>query len=119
MGVALFTAALVSAVALPASRAATTPRLVATVGPKETISLVDARGRPVKKLRRGTYRFVVRDRSTRENFHLFGPSIRGFLGVTSFRFRGTVTWKIRLAPGTYQYRSDAHPRKMRGTFRVY
>jgi hypothetical protein len=104
---------------LLATAAMALPRLQGTVGPKQTISLVDSRGRAVKRLRHGTYRFVVRDRSTRENFHLFGPSIKGFLGVTSFRFRGTVTWKIRLAPGAYQYRSDAHPRKMRGTFRVY
>jgi hypothetical protein len=104
---------------LVATAALSLPRLTATVGPKQTISLVNARGRAVKRLRHGTYRFVVRDRSRRENFHLFGPSIRGFFGVTSFRFRGTVTWKIRLTPGAYRYQSDAHPRKMRGTFRVY
>jgi hypothetical protein len=72
----------------------------------------------VTKLRRGIYRFVVRDRSTHENFHLFGPSIKGLEGITSFRFRGTVTWTIRLTPGAYRYRSDAHPKLMRGSFRV-
>lgn len=72
----------------------------------------------MKNLRRGTYRFLVRDRSTRENFHLFGPTIRGFTGLTGFRFRGTVTWTLRLAPGAYRYRSDAHPKTVRGSFRV-
>jgi len=118
MGVAIVTAALVSVVALGSGHAATTPRLVATVGPKETISLVDSRGRRVTKLRRGSYRMVVRDRSARDNFHLFGRSIIGLQGVTSIPARKTVTWNFRLAPGTYRYRSDAHPRKMRGSFRV-
>jgi hypothetical protein len=92
--------------------------LVATVGPKQTISLVDARGRRVTKLRRGSYRMVVRDRSARDNFHMFGKTIIGLQGVTSIPARKTVTWNLRLAPGTYRYRSDAHPRKMRGSFRV-
>jgi hypothetical protein len=94
------------------------PRLTGTVGPGRTISLADGHGGRVRSVRRGSYRFVVRDRSSRDNFHLLGPSIKGLSGVTGIQFRGTVVWKVRLAPGTYRYRSDGHPKTMHGTFHV-
>lgn len=94
------------------------PRLTGTVGPGKTISLVNAHGRRVKTLRPGVYRFVVRDRSTRENFHLLGPGISGFAGTTSIPLRGTVVWKLRLSRGTYRYQSDSNPKAVHGSFRV-
>jgi hypothetical protein len=93
-------------------------RLVGTVGPGRTISLVKVHGRRVKTLRPGEYRFVIRDRSTRENFHLVGPGISGFAGTTSIPLRGTVVWNLRLSLGTYRYHSDANPKAVHGTFRV-
>jgi hypothetical protein len=94
------------------------PRLLGTAGPGRTISLVDAQRRRVKSLHPGMYRFVIRDRSIHENFHLSGPNIGGLAGVTGIRFRGTVTWKLKLVSGTYRYRSDTHPKTVHGSFRV-
>jgi hypothetical protein len=96
----------------------TRPRLIGTVGPGRTISLVDAHDQRVRKLRPGTYRFVIRDRSAHDNFHLFGPGITGLIGATGISYRGMTLWKLRLVSGTYRFRSDAHPKSMRGTFRV-
>ena len=119
---ALISAAVV-ALAAPGGTAfgfgpSTTPRLIGTVGPGHTISLVDARGRRVRKLPPGTYRVVIRDRSAHDNFHLLGPGISGLVGETGISYRGTTVWKLRLVRSTYRFRSDAHPSSMRGTFRV-
>ena len=115
--------AIVVALAAPAGTAlglgqSTAPRLIGTVGPRHTISLVDAHGQRVRTLRPGTYRFVIRDRSAHDNFHLLGPGITGLIGETGVSYRGTTVWKIRLVSGTYRFHSDAHQRSMRGSFRV-
>jgi hypothetical protein len=94
------------------------PRLIGTVGLGHTISLVNARRRKVRSLRPGTYRFVIWDRSAHDNFHLLGPNIAGLIGTTGISYRGTTVWAIRLVPGTYRFRSDAHSKSMRGSFRV-
>ena len=50
---------------------ATTRKLVATVGPKNTISLRNAAGAALHHgVKAGTYSIVVRDRSKMHNFHL-------------------------------------------------
>jgi hypothetical protein len=72
----------------------------------------------VKTLRPGFYRFLIKDRSAHDNFHLTGPGVSGFVGVTGIPYQGTATWRLRLTRGTYRYRSDAHPRSMHGSFRV-
>jgi hypothetical protein len=46
---------------------------------------------------------VVSDRSGAGNFHLAG---RGVNKRTGMRFKGTTTWRVRLACGTYAYGSD-------------
>jgi hypothetical protein len=95
----------------------TTPatRLVATVGPGATIRLRTASGQRVRRLRRGTYSIVVRDRSRLHNFRLTGPGVRRATGVG---FVGTVTWRVTLRAGTYRYLCDPHARAMRGSFGV-
>jgi hypothetical protein len=96
----------------------TAPRLIGTVGPGHTISLVDSRGRRMRTPHPGTYRFVIRDRSAHDNFHLIGPGITGLIGATGVSYGGTTVWKLRLVSETYRFRADAHPSAMPGTFRV-
>jgi plastocyanin len=100
-----FTAGAVSAPP-PAPKPA---KLTGSVGPGATISL-----RPVAGLAAGPATVVVHDRSAADNFRLTGPGVAKATGV---KFRGTVTWKVRLKAGRYVYRSDAH-RKLRRTFSV-
>jgi hypothetical protein len=89
-------------------------RLVATVGPSNTISLT-RNGARVRTLTAGAYAVVVRDRSKRHNFHLTGPGVnrRTAVGRT-----GTVTWNLRLGAGTFRYVSDPQAKRVRGTFVV-
>jgi hypothetical protein len=54
-------------------------------------------------VRSGRYRVLVSDRSGKGNFHLAG---RGVNRRTGMRFKGSTTWRIRLAHGTYRYGSD-------------
>jgi hypothetical protein len=51
----------------------------------------------------GRYRVSVSDRSRRDNFHLRGPGVDRRTGTA---FRGSKTWTMRLAHGTYLYGSD-------------
>ncbi len=86
-----------------------------TVGPGATITLKKASGANVSRIRAGTHRFVVRDRSSNHNFHLVKPGTDRRTGVS---FRGTRTWSVRIRRGvTYRYRCDPHPSTMRGSFR--
>jgi hypothetical protein len=83
-------------------------RLTATVGPGSRIA-VSARA-----VRAGRYVVTVRDRSTKDNFHLTGPGVNRRTGLA---FRGQSRWTLTLRRGTYRFRSDATP-SLRGTFRV-
>jgi hypothetical protein len=85
-----------------------------SVGPGATIGLRTAAGRKVVSLAAGPAVVRVADLSTTDNFHLIGPGVNR---ATSRAGRATVIWRLRLAAGTYRYRSDAHPR-LRGSFRV-
>jgi plastocyanin len=92
------------------------PTLTATVGPSATISLRTSRGARVRRLKAGRYRIVVRDRSSRHNFHLRGL---GLNKRTSVAFRGTVTWTVTFRRGrTYRFVCDPHASRMRGSFRA-
>jgi hypothetical protein len=92
-------------------------KLIATVGPGSTISLKRQTGQRVDRLPAGTYTLVVKDRSAKHNFHLFGtPTTHWRTGAA---FVGTRTWRLRLAGGmVYRYVSDADPSVVRGSFRV-
>ncbi len=54
--------------------------------------------------------FSIRDTSRTDNVRLAGPGINRATGVA---FRGTVTWRFTLRPGTYTLRSDRN--RARGT----
>lgn len=81
--------------------------LRASVGPtgKATLS--------ARSVKAGAYRIAVRDRSVRHNFRLAGRRMNRTTGAD---FRGTVTWRVRLAKGVYRFGSDA--KKLPGRLRV-
>jgi plastocyanin len=109
-------AALVAALALALPGNAATPKLVATVGPGESITLRTAAGAPVRNLRAGIYTVTVRDRSTEHNFHISGPGVNKATGIGS---TATVTWKVKLLRGkAYRFVCDPHSDDMRGSFRT-
>jgi plastocyanin len=91
------------------------PRLVATVGPGQTISLRRPSGALVRTLRHGRYRITVRDRAAFHDFHLVGKGLNRKTGVP---FVGTVTWTVTFQAGVYRYQCDPHKQVMRGSFRV-
>ena len=64
-------------------------------------------------VRAGRFGIVVRDRSARHNFRFAG---RGVNRTTGADFRGSVTWRVRLAKGTYRFGSDA--KRLPGRLRV-
>jgi len=101
-------------IAVPANAAI--PTLTGAVGPSFTITLKKA-GVKVKTLKRGTYKFVVTDKSSIHNFHLKGPN--GYSKVlTGVSYTGTKTFKIVLTPGTWRYICDPHATTMKGSFTV-
>jgi plastocyanin len=85
------------------------------VGPGFTITLKRADGTIVRRVQHGRHTFVIRDRSSIHNFHLFGPSVDRRTGVA---FTGRRRWSVRLRTGTYRYRCDSHRTTMRGRFTV-
>jgi len=99
--------------------AVTTPtplQLKGSVGPGRSISLRNAGGTKIASVTGPTPAVItVNDRSKVDNFHLTGPGVKKATGVG---FRGRVTWKVTLSPGTYVYRSDRHKRTLRGSFTV-
>ena len=92
--------------------AATT--LQGTVGPGFTITLKKS-GHKVSRLRHGTYKIRISDRSNIHNFHLTGPGVNK---KTSVPATGSTTWTVRLRRGTYRYVCDPHASQMKGSFRV-
>jgi plastocyanin len=98
----------------PIPRPRATPKLLGRVGPGRSISLRTASGTRVATTAAGKYELAIRDSSRTDDFHLSGPGVNR---RTSLRGRASVTWGLRLAAGTYRYRSDAHP-ALRGSFRV-
>jgi hypothetical protein len=75
-------------------------RLVATLTAEGRALLRGPTGAPVRTLAAGEYAVVVRDRSSASGFRLTGP---GVSRATAARFRGTVTWRLRLVRGTYRF----------------
>ena len=82
------------------SAAAPVGRLAAALTAAGGSSLRDASGRPVRRLAAGTYDVRVRDASRKTGFRLVGPGVRRTTGIA---FTGLVTWRVRLARGTYRY----------------
>ena len=90
-------------------------RIAVTVGPNRTLALTTPYGQHVTALEAGGYTFAVTDQSRTDDIHITGPRLDI---ATRLRFRGTRTWKLRLRPGTYHYRSDRPKSHLKGTFVV-
>jgi plastocyanin len=106
-------------VATPPPTTVVTPKskLVLISGPKFVITLKTAAGKTVKKMKRGTYRMLVRDRSQAHNAHVRAP---GFDKKTTLPFVGSQTWKVKLARvGTFRFLCDPHASTgMRGSAKI-
>ena len=92
-----------------------TPKLLATVGPKSTISLRSASGAVLKDVKAATYSIVVRDRSKAHNFHLVGVGVNKKSSVSAV---GTTTWKLKLSKGSLRFYSDKAPTTVKGSIKV-
>jgi plastocyanin len=97
------------------SSAASAKTVNGKVGPGFTIGLT-MQGKKVTKLKTGTYRFVISDRSDIHDFHLIGPGTNRVF--TSVDFIGTKTFVLRLKKGSYRFQCDPHASFMRGRFQV-
>jgi len=84
-------------------------RLTGTDGPGFTITMSK------KTVKAGTYKIVIRDRSSIHNFHLTGPGVNK---LTSVSGKKTTTWTVKLKKGTYKFQCDPHASFMKGTFKV-
>jgi plastocyanin len=113
--IVLAVAAALAAFALSGLGQAATPKLVGTSGPGFDIEVTKG-GKDVKTLKRGTYKIVVRDKSSAHNFHLFGPGVNKKTSVSAVT---TKTWTVTLKKGKYTYQCDVHAASgMKGSFRV-
>jgi len=92
-------------------------KLLLTAGPEQVITLKTAAGKTVKRMKRGTYRMVVRDRARIHNAHVKAP---GFDKKTTVPFVGTQTWRVKLARvGTLRFLCDSHASSgMRGSAKI-
>jgi hypothetical protein len=111
----LLAVAVVGTLTLPVSASSSPglPELTAKVTAR-SISLATSDGERVERLQPNTYRFIVKDLTSKQNFHLVGPSVNRRTKVPA---KATTTWTIYLAPGTYTYRSDKRP-SLSATFTV-
>lgn len=107
-----------AAVLLPGSAqsAAKDNNLTATVGPGFSIRLTDSNNNAVIHLDPGAYTVTVKNLSpTQEhNFHLIGPGV----DMASNFDNVTVVWNLTFTDGRYNFKCDAHPSQMKGSFTV-
>jgi hypothetical protein len=106
--VVVLTAALLFA-ATGSSKSQAVPTLVGTTGPGFTITLT-LKGKAVKSLHAGTYKFVVRDKAAVHNLVVEKEKGANKIekDVTSVPFVGTKTVTIKLTPGTWKYYCAPH-----------
>jgi hypothetical protein len=105
----------VVALVLAGAAGAEGPKLVGTVGPGFSISLVDAAGARVTQLAPGPYELEVDDLSEEHNFHLTGPGVDVSTQVSQ---TGKATFQLQLQDGSYRFVCDPHALQMRGMFTV-
>ena len=96
-----------------------TPTLNGKVGPGFTISLKDSKGKKVKTLKAGTYKFVISDKADIHTFDLKQKSGGKFhKEITSDTFTGKKTVTIKLSKGKWHFYCAVHPTEMFGNFTV-
>ena len=105
---------LLAASAATAAPAAPPIKLVGTVGPGFTITLMKG-GKPFKSLPAGAYTITIRDLSNIHNFHLSGPGVNK---LTSVGGKGNSNWSVGFKHGKYHFQCDPHASSMKGNFTV-
>jgi plastocyanin len=107
IAVTLGAALLFAAAGLSKGQATTT--LVGTAGPGFTITLTN-KGKAVKSLHAGTYKFVVHDKASIHNFVVEKEKGSNKIekDVTSVSFVGTKSATIKLTPGGWKYYCKPH-----------
>jgi hypothetical protein len=93
----------------------TATKLLASVGPGNTITFRNASGGRLNGLKAGPYTITVRDRTAKHSFHLSGAGVNKKTGVAQI---ATFTWKVTLKKGTLRFYSDAAATKLRGSVTV-
>ena len=71
-------------------------------------------GQKARRLDPGKYLIIIKDASTKDNFHIKGPGVDKRTGVGK---KGTVRWTVTLSRGTYTFKSDKRA-KLHGSFTV-
>jgi hypothetical protein len=99
----------------PTPPPAAVPKLLATVGPRNTITLRSGTGAVLKTLKPVTYSITVRDRSRLHNFHLVG---KGVNRKSTLAGTGTLTWRVKLSAGVLRFYSDRSPTTVKGSVTV-
>ena len=99
----------------PTPPPAAVPKLLATVGPRNTITLRSGTGAVLKTLKPVTYSITVRDRSRLHNFHLIG---KGVNRKSTLAGTGTLTWRVKLSAGVLRFYSDRSPTTVKGSVTV-
>ena len=103
-------AGLAAALAVAGTALAAPKKVFGTVGPGFTIKFGP------KKLKPGTYTFVINDKSSIHNWHLQGPGVNKDLTSVSGTGQKRVT--VVLKKGTYKFFCVPHSSSLNGTFKV-
>jgi hypothetical protein len=107
--------ALVIAGPAPATSKVSRVTVYGTVGPGATIILKNKAGKRITTLKAGLYSFRINDRSKKDDFHLTGPTVNLHTRVKQTQ---AASWALTMKKGTYRYYSDAHPKTLKGSFKV-
>jgi hypothetical protein len=117
----LIAAALVVAVVFAASafgRTSGHPRLIGIVGKNDDYKItLTMNGKPIKRLKAGTYTVAIHDDSSIHNYELDGPHGKSWT-FTAVPFIGAKTVTLKLVPGKYKAYCEAHESVMFRHFTV-
>jgi len=105
----------VTALARPEAHA----KLIGTVGKNDAykITLTNAAGKRVSKLKAGTYTVVIHDDSSMHNYELDGPHGKSW-SFTTVSYNGTKTVTLKLVAGAYKAYCEPHESMMFQHFTV-
>jgi hypothetical protein len=78
------------------------PKLYGAVGQSKTVTLKDAHGKTVLRLKPGWYTLTISDASANQRFKLKGPGVNRSTGGP---FVGAAIWGVKLRKGTYSYQT--------------
>jgi hypothetical protein len=115
---AVFAAVSLAVAVVGYGRTSSVPTLTGTVGPGFMISL-KAKGKAVKSLKAGSYKFVVIDKASIHGFTLEQEKGGTFeKALTAVPFTGTKTVTVKLKAGKWKFYCPPHESTMFGFFTV-